>query len=429
MNPNQRKYCRLRAKSWIKRHSGQRPYLSVNELFSVARVNFAKSIDLTNNILTRQSYIAKAINREASWQMRAERQVSRMTARTNKLSNILMKRIRIMLAIGLATSLGRSVLMAEGTPKIEFDKTVFDFGKTSQVQTAAGTFTFKNTGDAVLKLEKPTTSCGCTIADLKSDTLQPGEKGELAFTLNLGTARANLEKHITVTSNDPKNPKVELTVKADYVPLYELVPSMARLDIRQGETTNMVVTLRRTDGKKLTIKKTEASNPWITIKADPAEKPDESSARISLTMKPEGAVRQVSESIRVYAEDTPQPSATLFLYGRVLGDIVLNPDMMFWSITNPETVKQDSAQAANTRKLIATASVPGKSFELRNIVCTLKELNVELIAKEKGKEYEIVARLAESPKESVRGTISVESNIPSQPKLEVPVTINVFKKL
>ena len=113
---------------------------------------------------------------------------------------------------------------ADGTPKIQFDKTTFDFGKTSLVHQVAGTFIFTNVGDSVLTLEKPTTSCGCTVANLKTNALQPGERGELAFTLNVGPNRATLQKHITVTSNDPKNPKVDLTVLAEYIPIFDLVP-------------------------------------------------------------------------------------------------------------------------------------------------------------------------------------------------------------
>ena len=79
--------------------------------------------------------------------------------------------------------------LAEGAPKIQFDQTVYDFGKTSQVATVSGVFKFKNAGDGILKVEPPKPSCGCTVAELKPDTLQPGETGELAFTLHLGLSR------------------------------------------------------------------------------------------------------------------------------------------------------------------------------------------------------------------------------------------------
>src|SRR5437868_5672526 len=123
--------------------------------------------------------------------------------------------------LSLLLAIFSTAALAEGTPKIQFDQTVYDVGKTSQVESVSGTFKFKNTGDAILKLEQPKPSCGCTVATLKSDTLKPGENGEIGFTLNLGRYKAHLEKHISVASNDPQTPRVELTIKADYTPLYD----------------------------------------------------------------------------------------------------------------------------------------------------------------------------------------------------------------
>src|SRR5271156_6599627 len=86
--------------------------------------------------------------------------------------------------------------------KLQFDKTVYDFGPTSLVDSVTGTFTFQNAGVGDLKIEKPQPSCGCTVASVKPDLLKPGEKGELVFTVRVAGQRGMLEKHITVPSND-----------------------------------------------------------------------------------------------------------------------------------------------------------------------------------------------------------------------------------
>src|SRR6187431_496760 len=98
-----------------------------------------------------------------------------------------------LLAIAIAAGMISGTVRGEGTPKIQFDQTVYDFGTTSLVDRVSGTFTFKNVGDGTLKINKPTTSCGCTVAGVKPDVLQPGEKGELAFSLNLGTVKTTLQ--------------------------------------------------------------------------------------------------------------------------------------------------------------------------------------------------------------------------------------------
>src|SRR5205823_13684296 len=143
--------------------------------------------------------------------------------------------------------------------------------------TISGVFKFKNAGDAVLKIEQPKPSCGCTVAGLKKDTLEPGENGEISFTLNLGRYKTHLEKHITVNSNDAQTPQVSLTVKGDYTPLYDIAPMSLAANIPQGgKETNQFITITRTDGKPLPALKIQPSKPWITAKLKPGTKPDES---------------------------------------------------------------------------------------------------------------------------------------------------------
>ena len=49
------------------------------------------------------------------------------------------------------------------------------------------------------------------------------------------------------------------------------------------------------------------------------------------------------------------------------------------------------------------------------------------MTKEAGKVYELVARLDEAPAGTVSGNVSFETSVAAQPRIEVPVIINVFK--
>src|SRR5437867_354177 len=123
---------------------------------------------------------------------------------------------------------GMTWLLALGllaAPKIEFERTVYEFGKTSLVDSVSGTFTFRNTGDEVLLLKEPKTSCGCTVAKLQTDALKPGEKSALEFTLAVGQRAQEFHKEIRVASNDPTNPVVVLGLRAEVVPAFEASPA------------------------------------------------------------------------------------------------------------------------------------------------------------------------------------------------------------
>ena len=313
---------------------------------------------------------------------------------------------------------------ADGTPKIQFDKTVYDFGKTGEVHQVGGTFVFHNVGDGVLTLEKPATSCGCTVANLKSNTLKPGEVGELSFTLNVGPGRATLQKHITVTSNDPKNPKVDLTVQAEYIPIYEVTPLNFYVDnLRVDSTTNVVVTVARTDNKKLVLTGAEGSKPWIQAKLAPGITND--SARVSIELKPVGPPARFYESVRVYSADTNQPAFNIQVSGRSVGDVAFTPELVYFMI-NPNSVVNGKLQEAYSRqRLVINSTAPGRTVIVHNLVSSLKEITAELKPLEMGKQYEVIARLTEVPQTNLVGTISFETDVPSQPKMTVPVMVNV----
>jgi len=322
-------------------------------------------------------------------------------------------------ALGLA--------FAEGTPKIQFEQTVYDFGATSQVSAVSGVFKFKNTGDAVLKVQPLKPSCGCTIAELKPDTLQPGATGELGFTLHLGLIKAHLEKTIAVPSNDPQTPEVSLTIKADYTPLYELnplvlAPSLA-FEVNEAE---QFATLTRSDGKPIRIVRLESSKTWITAKVEGSQKTNDATARIRVTVHRDGPPRHFNEFVHIYTDDqTNAPASSLGLYGHILGEVSLSPEALYWSITGAAKLNDERPEAQVLRR-VTIRSTEGRAIELRNPQSSVKGLNVELVPKEAGKVYELVARLDVVPASTVSGNVSFETSVAAQPRIEVPVIVNVF---
>jgi hypothetical protein len=318
--------------------------------------------------------------------------------------------------------------LAAGTPKIQFDQLVYDFGKTSQVETVSGTFKYTNVGDEILKLEAPKLSCGCTTAGLKPDTLKPGESGELAFTLSLGRARANMEKHISVMSNDPKTPVVSLAIKVDYTPLYDLNPMALALNLPFGTNeAGQFTTITRTDGKPLIIQRLEASKPWITAKVEPAGGADASTARISITIQREGVPRRFNEYVHIYAADqTNGPVSSIYLYGQFMGQVSLSPEALYWSVTGtaPTTAAPPEGQVV---RRVTIRSASGEPIEIKNPKSTIPGIQVELVPGDSGKVYELVAKLNETPDKTVSGNVSFETSVPAQARMEVPVIVNVFK--
>ena len=321
------------------------------------------------------------------------------------------------------------VAQAGAAPLLKFDNVVYDFGKTQGISTVTGTFTFQNDGDAELQIRKPAPTCGCTVAAVKPETLAPGAKGELVFSLNVGSSRGVVQKHIAVPSNDPVNPTLQLTIRVDVVQMYEITPQFFALgDLTPGTTTNVTVTVKRMDGKPLQLVSATASSEFVHTKIAEVEGSSGHASTVNIEFVAGGELRRFNEQINLLVEGQTTPISAVNVQGRIVGELAVTPERLVWGIGSLDRIPAARLETMLTRSVRITASKPGESLQLKNPVSTLKDLNVELVTLETGKTYMVVAKLSNAPKESEQGIITIDTNLPSQPQLQVPVSINVIQR-
>ena len=101
---------------------------------------------------------------------------------------------------------------AENGPEIKFEKVVHDYGDIPFNGNGECEFRFTNTGNEPLLIQKPKSSCGCTIPSWPQEPILPGESEVIKVTYR--TNRAGIiNKTVTVTSNAHKSPTVVLRIK------------------------------------------------------------------------------------------------------------------------------------------------------------------------------------------------------------------------
>ena len=97
-------------------------------------------------------------------------------------------------------------------PEIKFEKVVHDCGDVPYNGNGECEFRFTNTGDEPLLVQKPKSSCGCTIPSWPNEPILPGESDVIKVTYR--TNRPGIiNKTVTVTSNANKNSTVVLRIK------------------------------------------------------------------------------------------------------------------------------------------------------------------------------------------------------------------------
>jgi hypothetical protein len=97
-------------------------------------------------------------------------------------------------------------------PEIEFVKTVHDYGEIPYNGNGECEFVFTNTGNEPLIVQKPKSSCGCTVPSWPKEPILPGESDVIKVTYKT-TRVGNINKSITVTSNAKTNSTVVLRIK------------------------------------------------------------------------------------------------------------------------------------------------------------------------------------------------------------------------
>lgn len=104
-------------------------------------------------------------------------------------------------------------------PTITFDQTRYDFGPIAAGQKVTHAFTVTNTGQALLRIEKPHASCGCTTATIGEQELKPGESTQIVATYTPPEGfTGEMRKSVLVVSNDPNHGKLTLRLAGRVLP-------------------------------------------------------------------------------------------------------------------------------------------------------------------------------------------------------------------
>lgn len=97
---------------------------------------------------------------------------------------------------------------------IKFDRLEYDFGSIQQASVVIAKFTFKNTGNSTLVIERIKTGCGCTSTLLSKKELNPGEQGSIEIAFDSEGYSGQVTRTVSVFTNDPANKEVKLKIKA-----------------------------------------------------------------------------------------------------------------------------------------------------------------------------------------------------------------------
>lgn len=132
---------------------------------------------------------------------------------------ILTRTIGLGLAASLVVLLPWATAMAGDGPRIRFDSTTHDFGALRSDQKSAVDWIFHNDGDAPLTILRTRSSCGCTVSVADETPVPPGASGKIRVEFDPAGLQGDIKRTLAVSSNDPRQGVVKLTVRASVTPV------------------------------------------------------------------------------------------------------------------------------------------------------------------------------------------------------------------
>src|SRR5438270_8634628 len=111
-----------------------------------------------------------------------------------------------------------SILFGVGArAELKWEQTTLDLHPAVGDKTAVAHFKYQNTGTTPVHFKSVKASCGCTTTQSQKEVVNPGEKGEIIATFNIGDRTGQQMKTVNVQTDypDPAQATTILTIKSD----------------------------------------------------------------------------------------------------------------------------------------------------------------------------------------------------------------------
>jgi len=228
-----------------------------------------------------------------------------------------------------------STAEAAPAPKVVVEQPVYDFGKLDVSAGGSHDFVLRNVGEGPLKLTLGGSTCRCTVGKLQHEEVPPG--GTTKVTVNFRPAEqpGPYLQTVTLLTNDPHQPRVELKVTGTFVAALQFSPSeLVFSNISAGEPAIGQVQLVCYLDEPVEIKGYYFSGQttaeyfevaWEPLKAEELKPFADARSGLRITVKvkaglPPGPLQQI---LYFHTNLAAAPKVPLLIEGNISGEIAL----------------------------------------------------------------------------------------------------------
>lgn len=303
---------------------------------------------------------------------------------------------------------------AEG-PDIRFSGYSWDFGSLYEGDVADHTFKCRNVGDKELSISKVESSCSCVIVSAYSQTIPAGGEGDIQILLDTSGQLGNLVRSLTITSDDPISPNVQVDISG-YVKSAKLLASPSTVGfgkIRRSQSTEQVVYIPNRKGEEIRVESAKVNSQWLDATLRESTEKDRPGYFISVSVKPGAPLGDIHEKLVITSNHPRQPKAELPISATVTGNIDLDRDTLFFGMV--EHGKEGEAK-------VNISNAGEEPLAIKRVDCPSRLLSFDIETKTNGKEFVLHRKLKNSaPAGLIKDVVTIKTNNPDQPEIQIPV--------
>jgi hypothetical protein len=230
------------------------------------------------------------------------------------------------------------------TPKtfgpITLDHVNHDWGRINDQDLVNHSFKMTNTGTATVNITEIRSTCGCSAGKTTKRTLGPGESTDIDVEFNPKGRRGTELKTITVMTDNPQAPSIELHLKSLVQPRVMIEPQslwFGDVPIGQSKTQDITITGRMAGFDVTTINLVDnAAAPGAPrfkaeiVGRDKVDVDGESLNRVTVrtTLLEKLPFGTYNAPMVVLTNDPTMPQTNVTLAGRVVGELDVVPERM-----------------------------------------------------------------------------------------------------
>ncbi|HKI85616.1 MAG TPA: DUF1573 domain-containing protein, partial [Thermoanaerobaculia bacterium] len=302
-------------------------------------------------------------------------------------------------------------------PKIVAPEPVKDVGQVTKGSKVSHDFVLENKGDAPLVISEVRPGCGCTVVSFDK-TIAPGASGKVHAVVDTTDFSGPIAKDVTVLSNDPKTPRLQLVIKADVRPYLFADPGYARYIYVQDEKPGTIVqTIYSSDFPDLKVLSVKSPYPFIKVAFHEATKEERkpdikgNQWRILTTIEPNAPVGALADFLVIKTNHPKQPVMKIPISGFVRPVMAATPNRI---ALGPRKLDKPH------RMSIVVTNFATDPMELTGVDVTVPGVGAEIKPVTKGRRWEVILTFSMQMKKGpFSGTVKIKTSSFKKPELDV----------